>query len=37
MHDTECKINLGIIKNQKNKKKPWFPEKIFTCFKIYRV
>ena len=33
MHDTECKINLGIIKNKKTRRNPGFPGKYFLALK----
>ena len=33
MHDTECKINLGIIKNKKTRRNPGFPRKYFLALK----
>ena len=33
MHDTECKINLGIIKNKKTRRNPSFPRKYFLALK----
>ena len=32
MHDTECKINLGIIKNKKTRRNPGFPSQILDMF-----